>query len=616
MTDQEYLIWLQSSIDYMFREYDLLQSALITPGFTGDKVGDWEEKKEYEGNRTLAHIGDSIVPLVIRHKILLVDGMSRAVASNKSTCITSRKHQEERANLLGITAHLKLNKRLNGKVNSTTLRLALCSIIGAVWQDCDHNFTIITKVVYRLLVDPLIVDESPTNVFSQDTVAIVPGFFDDCMYGYEIPNVDLANSSLEMLRADSIENHNDFQAEDVFLDTFISPEALDIIHQQQDASISSQIQEATAMNTAPCLYKTKFIPMPSSSSAHSLNTSQTKSISEAETASKISSKQRKRKSHMHSAIRRVSISDSLRDHMRLEKERCHNLGFHFASNDFDTAMKIASPGLKPGDLISHQLKMLYFTIGSGESLVSLRSLLKIRRRLIAGKQPAATKSLTIVERMEKVELLNTKIAYNVFERRYHIYHLYTESRALNHKTSDGFVNTTTQSILTHNASRMGNPLNLDENQVTQKMLHLLHPNLVPGSTEYKKKLRSIGRIRKLGERFEILVRKFGYGIIGLLPLPVDDLTTESAFHASDSLSDTLFLSFVECIVQLKGKFLKDISCAVDPIVTVLFEREMGPFRIFPLEQVETTQILRLSSGSQKLLDLISGQYDSNCSRSN
>lgn len=79
MTDQEYLIWLQSSIDYMFREHDLLQSALVTPGFTGDKVGDWEEKKEYEGNRTLAHIGDSIVPLVIRHKILLVDGMSRGM---------------------------------------------------------------------------------------------------------------------------------------------------------------------------------------------------------------------------------------------------------------------------------------------------------------------------------------------------------------------------------------------------------------------------------------------------------------------------------------------------------------------------------------------------------
>ncbi|KAM3153800.1 hypothetical protein ABEW05_005754 [Botrytis cinerea] len=635
MTDQEYLIWLQSSIDYMFREHDLLQSALVTPGFTGDKVGDWEEKKEYEGNRTLAHIGDSIVPLVIRHKILLVDGMSRAVASNESTCITSRKHQEERANLLGIAPHLKLNKRLDGKANSTTLRLALCSIIGAVWQDCDHDFTIITKVVYRLLVDPLVHDESPTNSFSKDAAVIVPSFFDDCTYGYEIPNVDLASGFLEMLGEDPFEilNHSQIfrqyfleiflclnvvpcadpsTADDTCLDTFFNSEAMNIFDQQQDVTVLSQIQDATALSTESCFYPTSFIPTLSSGSSQSSNTIQPMHNSDAKTASTKSIKKRKRESHFDSTIGRGSTPDYLINYMRLEKERCHNSGFPFASDDFDTAMKIASPGLKLGDIIFHQLKMLYFTIGSGESLVSLASLLKIRRGSIAGKQPPAMNSLTIVERMKKVELLNTKIAYNVFERRYHIYHLYTESRALNHKTSDGFVNTTTQSMLTHSVSRMGNPLNLDEKQVTQKMLDLLHSDLVPGGKEYQKKLRSIGRIRKLGERFEILVRKFGYGIIGLLPLPVDDLTTESAFHASDSLilhsNDTLFLCFVNCLDQLKGKFLRDISSTVYPIVTVLFEREVGPFKTFPLEQVETAQILRYSSGSQRLLDMmISGQ---------
>ncbi|TGO63293.1 hypothetical protein BCON_0014g00780 [Botryotinia convoluta] len=618
MTDEEFLTWLQSSIDYMFRKYDLLQSALITPGFTGDKVGDWEEKKEYEGNRTLAHIGDSIVPLVIRHKLLLVDGMSRAVASDKSACIASKKHQEERANLLGIAAHLKLNKRLNGKVNSTTLRLALCSIIGAVWLDCGQNFTIITKVVHRLLIDPLILDENPRKSFPEDAVVIVPGFSDECTFSYEIPSTYLATSSLEMVRADPIDDYNYFQVfpGDNFLNTIISSEATDIIHQHQDAAASNQTQDATALDTAPFLDPTTFIPMLFSGSAHSYNTCQTMPISEPDKASTISIKRRKRKSHMNSVHSRVSISDYLRDYMRLEKERCRNLGSSFTSDDFDMAMNIASPGLKPGDTIFHQLKMLYFVIGSGESLVSLRSLLEIRRRSVAGKSPMETNSLTIVERMKQVEHLNTKIAYNVFERRYHIYHLYTDSRSLHNKTSDGFVNTTSQSMLTNSASRMGNPLNLDESQVTKKMLNLLHPNLVPGTAEYQKKLRNISKIRKLGERFEILVRKFGYGIIGLLPLPVDDLTTESAVHTNDSLvsssNDTLFLSFVQCLDHLKGKILKDISSAVCPIVTVLFEKKIDPFWTFPIEQFDTKQILRYSSGSQQLLELISGQQDSNC----
>ncbi|TGO41116.1 hypothetical protein BHYA_0026g00220 [Botrytis hyacinthi] len=636
MTDEEFLTWLQNSIDYMFREHDLLQSALITPGFTGDKVGDWEERKEYEGNRTLAHIGDSIVPLVIRHKLLLIDGVSRgmfqtanlmicvvltskeAVASDKSTSITSKKHHEERANLLGIAAHLKLNERLNGKVSSNTLRLALCSIIGAVWLDCGQDFTIITNVVHRLLIDPLIFDGNTTKDFSEDAVVIVPGFFDECTYSYENQSTYSANGSLEMLRCDPIDDYNDFHMflDDNFLDTIFSSEVTNIDHQQPDASTSNETEKITALDTAYLFDPQLFIPILSSGSAHSPNNNQLMPISEAETASPAPIRRRKRKSCMNSANSRVSISDYLSDYMRLEKERCHNLGSSFTHDDFDMAMKIASPGLKLDDIIFHQLKMLYFAIGSGESLVSLRSLLEIRRRSVAGKQPAEANFLTIVERMKQVEHLNTKIAYNVFERRYHIYHIYTDSRSLHNKTSDGFVNTTSQSILTNGASRMGNPLNLDESQVTKKMLYLLHLDLDPGTTEYQKKLRSIGKIRKLGERFEILVRKFGYGIIGLLPLPVDDLTTESVVHTSDSLvsssNDDVFLSFVQCLDKLKGNILKDISSAICPIVTVLFERKLDPSWTFPIEQFDTKQILQCSSGSQQLLELISGQQDSNC----
>ncbi|KAF7935381.1 uncharacterized protein EAE97_008288 [Botrytis byssoidea] len=616
MTDEDFLTWLQNSIDYMFRKYDLLQSALITPGFTGDKVGDREEKKEYEGNRTLAHIGDSIVPLVIRHKLLLIDGVSRAVASDKSTSITSKKHQEERANLLGIAAHLKLNKRLNGKASSNTLRRVLCSIIGAVWLDCGQNFTIITNVVHRLLIDPLIYDETTTRGFSEGAADIVPGFFDDCIYSYENQSTCSANDSLEMLRCDPIGDHNDLQMflDDNFLDTIFSPEVTNFDHQQQDASTPKETEQVTSLDTAYLLDPT-FIPVLPSGSVHSPNSSQSMAISEAENASTAPIRRRKRKSCMNSANSRVSISDYLSEYMRIEKERCHNLGFSFTHNDFDMAMKIASPGLKLDDIIFDQLKMLYFAIGSGESLVSLRSLLEIRRRPMARQQCKEAYSLTIVERMKQVEHLNTKIAYNIFERRYHIYHLYNDSRSFHNKTSDGFVNTTSQSILINSASRMGNPLNLDESQVTKKMLHLLHPDLDHGSTEYQKKLRSISKIRKLGERFEILVRKFGYGIIGLLPLPVDDLTTESAVCTSDSLvsssNDAVFLSFVQCLDKLKGKILKDISSAVCPIVTVLFERKSDPFWTFPIEQFDTKQILQCSSGSQQLLDLVSGQQDIN-----
>jgi hypothetical protein len=79
MTDDEFLTWLQHSIDYVFQEYCLLQNTLISPGFEGSKVGSEEERRKYEGNRTAAHLGDSIIALVVRHQVLLVDGASRGM---------------------------------------------------------------------------------------------------------------------------------------------------------------------------------------------------------------------------------------------------------------------------------------------------------------------------------------------------------------------------------------------------------------------------------------------------------------------------------------------------------------------------------------------------------
>lgn len=79
MTDEEFLTWLQSSIGYTFRDNYLLQTTLITPGFEGCKDGSEEQKKKYEGNRIPAQLGDSLIPLVVRHQLLVVDGSSRGM---------------------------------------------------------------------------------------------------------------------------------------------------------------------------------------------------------------------------------------------------------------------------------------------------------------------------------------------------------------------------------------------------------------------------------------------------------------------------------------------------------------------------------------------------------
>lgn len=79
MTDEEFLTWLQSGIGYEFHVYHLLQNTLITPGFEGSKAGSEEEQRKYEGNRISAQFGDSLIPLVVRHQMLLINGASRGM---------------------------------------------------------------------------------------------------------------------------------------------------------------------------------------------------------------------------------------------------------------------------------------------------------------------------------------------------------------------------------------------------------------------------------------------------------------------------------------------------------------------------------------------------------
>jgi hypothetical protein len=63
----------------------------------------------------------------------------------------------------------------------------------------------------------------------------------------------------------------------------------------------------------------------------------------------------------------------------------------------------------------------------------------------------------------------------------------------------------------------------------------LYPGLDPSSVGYQKKQRFVGNLRNLGQRLDLLVEKFGDGIIGLLPLPVDEPAGEPVLNITDSL---------------------------------------------------------------------------------
>lgn len=57
----------------------------------------------------------------------------------------------ERASLFGIDINISLSPRQRGEVSPSTLRLALCAILAAVWEDCDQDKSILNTVYKQLL---------------------------------------------------------------------------------------------------------------------------------------------------------------------------------------------------------------------------------------------------------------------------------------------------------------------------------------------------------------------------------------------------------------------------------------------------------------------------------
>jgi hypothetical protein len=69
--------WLESVIDYDFTNHSSLETALTAPGAEGDKEGTEEEKVKYEGSRTLAQLGRTLLQLVIDRRALSEEILGR-----------------------------------------------------------------------------------------------------------------------------------------------------------------------------------------------------------------------------------------------------------------------------------------------------------------------------------------------------------------------------------------------------------------------------------------------------------------------------------------------------------------------------------------------------------
>jgi hypothetical protein len=242
----------------------------------------------------------------------------------------------------------------------------------------------------------------------------------------------------------------------------------------------------------------------------------------------------KRRKRDNPASAQIS-SSLLKGYLEIEKQRCQSFHKLFPETEWSLVLANHSSSFQETLTNLTALKTLYFAIGSSESLVGLQALVKNQRLLTIRRDMIGSPNQSIGERMKLIEAIDSKIAFLNFKRRYHIYHVFNDSRAGSSCSSDGFFNTSPDIFASQTVPRKGNPKHLEGYRISKLMLQSMYPELLPDSETYSKKLHFIKTIRKLGERFSLLIDKFGYGILGLIPVPGDELEpTTSTLKVADT----------------------------------------------------------------------------------
>lgn len=222
-----------------------------------------------------------------------------------------------------------------------------------------------------------------------------------------------------------------------------------------------------------------------------------------------------RKKRRLSAVKSASrYSRGLDDYLTLEEARCQNFGLSFSQTNIDSAIGKSKLQLSENNLII--LKILYFKIGSPESIVVLKDILEMQRIAPSNKGVEEEFKLSLGNRVRAIERIDSDIAYLGLRKRCHIYQLYLDCSTDSRRTSDSFVVDTTQSISKQKRGQIGNPHNLESARIMDNILKEVYHDLKPRSEAYEKKKSFVHDLWKLGERLDLLVRTFGYGILGLL----------------------------------------------------------------------------------------------------
>ncbi len=216
------------------------------------------------------------------------------------------------------------------------------------------------------------------------------------------------------------------------------------------------------------------------------------------------------------------------------RRKCEKMGLP-CPGDFvysaETKNRLASLGLE-----SHVnvLRVLSLTIGSCESFVVLKEILRAYRDPSSSPLKAA-RDVSNAKRLETIRSLSGNAAFFNLLKKCHIHKLFTDNKDPLCNPTDNFIISTAKSVTTRPRGETGNPRNSAEAEITKSIMKEVYPGVNSKSGDYRLKYREVTELRRTGRRLDMLISRFGLGILGILPLAQHDSIPGLAFKIADGM---------------------------------------------------------------------------------
>jgi hypothetical protein len=202
-------------------------------------------------------------------------------------------------------------------------------------------------------------------------------------------------------------------------------------------------------------------------------------------------------------------------YIQKEKDKCATQGVEFNDRNYlpPNVVRCINELDKDGERAA--MSMIFTAIGSSETIAHLQHIIcqsKSREQRIG-----LAGNLSRAQRFQEIQQLDGQIAFSEFLKRCHVWKLYKDTSRDFPSPESGFVIVNAESINNLQTRRSGNPNIIRASEITKSMFRELAPELEPGCQEYEKKYQYYTKLRRLGQKLDILTETFGLGFLGLIP---------------------------------------------------------------------------------------------------